>query len=184
VTLARDAIRKFTKDVSHRVWVMDHEGSHVWPHGSLANGLALDMMIGTLTGTHIFCMHSDALPLRNGWLGILVGHHMDVIGTQASQRNGFPHASGVLFTHDFARTHSMMPDDERNADAAEWPGFTFPHRTNQTSFGADFSLYAERPIYAHLGGGTIGAGNMKPNSREHAERIKGWIAYMRREFLS
>ena len=191
--LARDAIAKFTTDVSHEVWLLDTAPDLA--HGSEANGRALDRMIRAAESwvkhrpprvSHVFCMHDDALPLRPGWLSYLLGKPDQVGGVKASERNGFPHASGVLFDIDFALTHSMMPDLPKR-DTAEWAGWcahSHCHRqlciTCQpcwwAAFDCDVSLWkAVAPgspwedFYAHFGGGSL---NNRPDTA-------AWIAAAR-----
>ena len=176
--LARDAIAAFTADVSHEVWSLDHQGATDWPWGSEANGLSLDTMLDAIKGfyvvqraSHVFAMHDDALPLRVGWLSYLLSKPGPVTGVKASQRNGYAHASGVLFTREFAVTHSMRPSlPER--DAAEWPpawcatatcwrpsvwrrfGRSADHWWQRFSCDVSFDDDS-KPFYIHRGGGTI-----------------------------
>ena len=176
--LARDAIAAFTADVSHEVWSLDHQGASHWPFGSEANGRSLDVMLVGLSRfavqkpTHIFAMHDDAFPLRAGWLSYLLSKPGPVTGVKASQRNGYAHCSGVLFTHDFAITHSMLPSlPER--DTAEWPanwcakatcwepslwarGPWFHKDHWWQGFKCEISFDDEGvPFYVHFGGGSL-----------------------------
>lgn len=200
--LARDAIAKFTDDVSHEVWLRDEHPQCA--EGSLRNGLALRALIEAATFsvdvTHVFCMHDDALPLRPGWLSYLLSKPGPVTGVKASQRNGYAHVSGVLFTRGFALTHSMgMLPDLPARDAGEFPpdwvasaqahkpseglyakvryGFTYWWEP----FDCEVSFHEDGdPFYIHLGGGTIGAGTTHPDSRAHQERISAWCAAARK----
>ena len=197
--LARDAIAKFTQDVSHEVLLLDT--APMVDRGSEANGFALDRLIqGALWGTpcaltHVFVMHDDALPIRERWLSYLLDQvgpsylldqHGPVIGVKASERNGYPHSSGVLFTIDFARSHSMLPDLPTR-DTAEWPGwcaYAYCHRRVTADagpwppwwwpFSCDVSYEnATDPstaFYAHFGGGSL---NNRPDR-------DAWIAAARK----
>ena len=186
--LARDAIAKFTQDVSHEVWLLETKPDLT--NGSWMNGLALDAMIyGASSGepTHIFCMHDDALPTKPGWLPYLLGKPDQVGGVKASERTGFPHASGVLFDIDFALTHSMMPDLPKR-DAGEWAGWcahSHCHRQSCTTcepcwwaaFECDVSLWRDvapgspwEDFYVHFGGGSL---NHRPDTA-------AWIAAARK----
>src|SRR3990167_8403149 len=189
--LARDAIAKFTQDVSHEVWLLDTAPDMA--HGSEANGRALNRMIQALWRnplghplTHVFCMHDDALPTRAGWLPYLLGKPDQVGGVKASERTGFPHASGVLFDMEFALMHSMLPDLPRR-DTAEWAGWcaeSHAHRVTScledgqwwADFDCDVSLWwdytrdsTREDFYVHFGGGTL---NHRPDTA-------AWIAAAR-----
>lgn len=123
--LARDAIAKYTTDVSHEVWLLDHPRGKPWPAlGSEANAMALVAMIDGLRHhvTHVFAMHDDALPIREGWLSYLLSKPGPVVGVKASQRNGYAHASGALWTRGFAMTHyvKMFPEMPTR-DVGEFP---------------------------------------------------------------
>ena len=187
--LARDAIAKFTTDVSHEVWLLDTAPDVI--HGSQANGRALDRLIQAATvswalgakPTHVFCMHDDVLPLRAGWLSYLLAQPGPVVGVKASERNGYAHSSGVLFDAEFAVTHSMLPDLPRR-DAGEWPANSMMasicHRPGKHEwprapqwwhpFSCDLSVDNEgNVLFIHLGGGTL---NSRPDTA-------AWIAAAR-----
>jgi len=190
--LARDAIAKFTQDVSHEVWLLDTAPDLA--HGSEANGRALNRMIQALWRnplghplTHVFCMHDDALPTRAGWLPYLLGKPDQVGGVKASERTGFPHASGVLFDMEFALMHSMLPDLPRR-DTAEWAGWCAHSHCHRQDYGdcsgswwetfdCDVSLWKGvapgspwEDFYVHFGGGTL---NHRPDT-------VAWIAAARK----
>ena len=173
--LARDAIAKFTTDVSHEILLLDT--APMVDRGSEANGFALDRLIqGALWGTpcalsHVFVMHDDALPLRAAWLSYLLRQPGPVVGVKASEQNGYAHGSGVLFEIGFAQQYSMLPDLPRR-DTAEWPGWCaesychrppMPGRSSRTPWWWDFSCdvsYEDATdpstaFYAHFGGGTL-----------------------------
>ena len=198
--LARDAIAAFTRDVSHEVWLLDHPPGAPWSeNGSVANGSALNHMLdGLLVGrpdvTHVFAMHDDALPLRAGWLSYLIAKPGPVVGVKASERNGYAHASGVLFSAPFARAHSMLPDLPRR-DAAEWPpswvpagAFAHPHRppcswacqqrwADQwwSRFSCDISfldVQSTPPFYVHFGGGTL---NRRSDTGDWILQARKWL---------
>jgi len=180
--LARDAIAKFTQDVSHEVWLLDTAPDLA--HGSEANGRALNRMIRAAESwvkhrpprvSHVFCMHDDALPIAPGWLWYLLAHPGPVVGVKASERNGYAHASGVLMSIDFALSHSMLPDLPRR-DAGEWPADSMMasicHRPGKHEwrhkpqwwhpFSCDLSVDNKRNVlFIHLGGGTL---NNRPDT--------------------
>ena len=193
--LARDAIAKFTTDVSHEVWLLDHPRGKPWPdNGSQANGAALQAMLLGLSPdvTHVFAMHDDALPIRHGWLSYLLTKPGPVVGLKMSQRSGMAHASGVLWERDFALDHFLdIPADMPARDVAEftasWCADWRCHRPVRDfsirlpwwfNFDCDLSFIDGDVAYIHLGGGTIGAG--RENDRERAERVRAWIAAARK----
>lgn len=123
--LARDAIAKYTTDVSHEVWLLDHPKGNPWPaSGSEANAQALCSMIQGLSVnvTHVFAMHDDSLPIRERWLSYLLSKPGPVVGVKASQRNGYAHPSGVLWDRGFAASHAIqMAPELPKRDAGEFP---------------------------------------------------------------
>lgn len=123
--LARDAIAKFTQDVSHEVHVLDHRRGKPWPEsGSEANALSLKLMLLGISpfATHVWAMHDDALPIRAGWLAYLLSKPGPVVGVKISQRSGMAHPSGVLWTRDFALANLAKMDPELPArDVGEFP---------------------------------------------------------------
>lgn len=123
--LARDAIAKFTTDVSHEVWLLDHPRGKPWPdNGSQANGAALQAMILGLSPdvTHVFAMHDDALPIRAGWLSYLLTKPGPVVGVKLSQRSGFAHPSGVLWDAEYISANlEDIPADMPTRDVGEFP---------------------------------------------------------------
>ena len=191
--LARDAIAKFTEDVSHEVWLLDTKLD--LEHGSQMNGEALQRMIQGAGRrysdriSHFFVMHDDALPIASGWLWYLLAQPGPVVGVKASERNGYAHASGVLFEYSFAVLHSMLPDLPRR-DAGEWPGWCAPAYCNRVRLGdygarywwGDFNCDVSfttaspdggdlsDPFYVHFGGGTL---NRRPDTA-------AWIAAARK----
>ena len=198
--LARDAIAKFTTDVSHEVWLLDHPRGKPWPdNGSEANGAALQAMLLGLGPdvTHVFAMHDDALPIRPGWLGYLLTKPGPVVALKISQRSGFAHASGVLWDAEFIRERiTEIPADMPARDVAEFPASWAArwgcHRVlvnllpvicefeNQwwRRFDCDVSYIEGSVAYLHFGGGTIGAG--RENDAQRSRRVAAWIEAARK----
>lgn len=130
--LAVDAIRAFTPSGLADLWVVDNTSSdwvreelatlnvslilnrtpvHRWYQapaqvGSLANAVALELAVHVLsagTPRWAFFCHNDSLPIKRGWLEFLCRQDKVMVGCKASQRNGYPHSSGVLFDFGFLR---------------------------------------------------------------------------------
>ena len=94
--------------------------------GSLINGVALEAArrwLATQQVQWMFAMHDDAFPAKPGWLSWLMKQDgVDAFGVKRSERNGLPHASGVLFG---MNPFGHMPDDLMLPrlplfDVAEW----------------------------------------------------------------
>ena len=205
--LARDAIAKFTADVSHEVHLLDHQRGAPWPEsGSESNALSLMTMLRGVSpfATHVFAMHDDALPIRAGWLSYLLSKPGPVVGVKLSQRSGMAHPSGVLWTREFAmenidRIPPELPARDVGEFAASWCATAFTWRPDEHPreswirgatptltrvsgdprrwpwhFDCDISLNDQgSPFYAHLGGGSIGAG--RESFWGHRRRVDAWI---------
>ena len=193
--LARDAIAKFTADVSHEVHLLDHQRGAPWPEsGSESNALSLMTMLRGVSpfATHVFAMHDDALPIRAGWLSYLLSKPGPVVGVKLSQRSGMAHPSGVLWTREFAMENiGRIPPELPARDVGEfaaswcasWVCHRLPARCPMTpapwwwGFDCDVSSVTMEfwlsPFYLHLGGGSIGAG--RENDRQRRQRVAAWI---------
>src|SRR3990167_3969784 len=189
--LARDAIAKFTADVSHEVHLLDHQRGAPWPEsGSESNALSLMTMLRGVSpfATHVFAMHDDALPIRGGWLSFLLSKPGPVVGVKLSQRSGMAHPSGVLWAREFAMENiGRIPPELPARDVGEfaaswcasWVCHRLPARCPMTpapwwwGFDCDVSSVTMEfwlsPFYLHLGGGSIGAG--RENDRQRRQRV-------------
>ena len=195
--LARDAIAKFTTDVAHDVYLLDHDP---WDEvGGDAHLRALRLLrtaIQTVEDySHVFIMHDDALPLRAGWLGMLLARPQPAAAI-VSRRNGRGHSAGTLFDRQMFSVMILSPKLPEH-DVAEsvpcgWGGAQIAWRPPKLGafkiepptlvgiewalqFDCDIALDAAAPFYVHLGGGTIGATGTRPDSAAHRARIFSWI---------
>lgn len=199
--LARDAIAKFTANVSHEVWLLDHPRRPPWPEaGSDGNAMALLRMLDGLGDhvTHVFAMHDDALPIQQSWLSALLAKPGPVRACKISQRSGYAHPSGVLWDVEFAlaRRQELWPDMPRRDTAefpASWCAEWHCHRPREAprcpewpppwwwSFDCDVSVWTpvwwRSAFYLHLGGGSIGAG--RETEAQRVTRVARWIVAAR-----
>jgi hypothetical protein len=136
----------------------------------------------------IMFMHNDSLPVRSGWLSYLHSklspyHHGTpfadtpnrtyMVGVKASERNGAPHSSGVLFDARWLATlpATALAEQMPQWDVAEWPASmtrtwsadAWCHRPSQgskvfddwwSSFDCDVSIDGRDVFYVHRGGGS------------------------------
>ena len=220
--LAVDAIRKFTPPELADIWVVDNASAMdgalagldvslilnrtpVWSWwqrpeqvGSLANAVALELAVQVLgmegkQSGRLLAMHSDALPIRPGWLEFLCARTERVVGTKASQRSGYPHSQGVLVDYDFLRRLGpgvLMPNlpmwDVAEGVATKgdyWSAWGLTHVASAphdpewcpvrgwlADEDCEVSWFRDaEPDFLHLGGGTV-------NRRDN----HGWIERIRR----
>ena len=189
--LARDAIAAFTTDVAHDVYLLDHDP---WKkeEGGAAHLHAL-MCLRHCAGygdySHVFLMHDDALPIRDGWLQTLLEHRPPAAAI-VSRRSGRGHSAGTLYDWPTFRALDLRPNLP-DYDVAErvplgWGTLPIAWRGPGSAAGweppewmrlhaCDIALDAGRPFYVHLGGGTIGTAGAWGNSAAHRERIASWV---------
>lgn len=200
--LARDAIAKFTTDVPHDVYLLDHDP---WEEeGGAANLRALEHLRYATddSHTHIFIMHDDALPIRSGWLTTLLTKPLPAAAI-VNPRSDRGHSAGTLFdAYDFGGMDlaPKLPDyDVAESVPCGWraplirwrgPGSTYgwgppdwmlPHSCDVALDDGRPPFYAGVPFYVHLGGGTIGTADTPLNQRAHQDRIERWIRAARKE---
>jgi hypothetical protein len=193
VNLARDAIARFTTDVQHDVFLLDHAP---WSEiGNEANFKALFILreaVMVPAYSHVFVMHDDALPLRLGWLAFLLSKKMPA-AAMVSHRSGRGHSSGTLFESGMFAAMDLAPKmpeyDVAESIALGWGAPMLAWRLSAVmalgpmrnpswmdAFDCDVSFdEAGQPFYTHLGGGTIGADSLWAGSPAHRKRIETWI---------
>jgi hypothetical protein len=136
---------------------------------------------------HVFFCHNDVVPLRAGWLSYLKGKLTPsysaeyeaatyMVGVKASERNGAPHSSGVLFDTRWLATLPVSAFDARMPawDVLEWPASmtrawsarSLCHRPDAQTpqwmrrfwwarYSCDMSYDKDgEPFYVHRGGGS------------------------------
>lgn len=181
--LARAAIAKFTTE-PHDVFLIDHGA---WQElGSDANAKALTLLRGAVTRdySHVFIMHDDALPIADGWLSLLLSKPLPA-AAMVSQRSQRGHSAGTLFDAATFRTMKLTPSlpeyDVAESVPLGWGADRHDHRGGcacrewWSLSECDVALADGTPFYLHLGGGTIGAGSMRPDSWEHRTRLTAWV---------
>lgn len=176
--LAIDAIQRFTEQpksihvIPDKTWIAT---------GSLANAKAVESALDTLRRerpSHVFAMHTDALPVKRGWLDFLLSRPEPMVGYKASQRSGFPHAAGILFDFDFlaALPPGALRPNLPAYDALEGAALHGPH-WSAWSFTVSPGIWPPIPVwmqepgaevglddtgevfYVHRGGGTLNGGD-------------------------
>jgi len=184
--LARDAIARFTQDVPHDVFLLDHGP---WDErGGEANALALRMLRGALDRagaagySHVFIMHDDALPVRAGWLSYLLRQPLPAAAI-VSRRSQRGHSAGTLFDVATFATMNLAPKmPEYDVAESVEPGWraTMLYQAAFRGHTCDVACDDRAiPFYVHLGGGTIGASAFKAGSRAQRQRLDSWITAMR-----
>jgi hypothetical protein len=174
---ALNAIRQ-TLSQPYRVWVVPNDdpllqGEAFTPaqRGSYANGRKLDAVLAALPSDAgwLFAMHDDAAPLRPGWYEWLrerMGHRM-MGGFHPLEGGPLPHPLGALYSVPFLRDTRasftptpgydvgrglVVPTSVFLAQAVPIP--QRPWWLLQADVAGDEDGL---PLYAHLGGGVIGA---------------------------
>ncbi len=158
---ALDALDRTTPE-PHRV-IVCYDRTH---------GEALDWAVKQLTDQdgYLFTMDDDAVPLQRGWLTWLLrkAHGRHAAAFWATAR-GYPHPLGALYEARWLRSwHIPTFCRLGHFDIGEYLGAALPlgsfiaQKADLRSLpwwlrGCDVAIDdARRPIFAHLGGGTIG----------------------------
>ncbi len=178
--LTRCALESLDRTLNrfYRPWIITNE--HPLLHGetfsrdqlgSYADGRKRDVTLAALPADAewFFCMHNDSAPLRAGWFDWLVERIGDGVagGFLDSWGTGLPHPSGALYRVPWLR--------DTHASFVPRPGFDVGQGLTRPVAGDTFiaSQATARPwwmknldvaeddtgrlLYAHMGGGTIGA---------------------------
>ena len=191
--LARDAIASFT-GVPHDVLLLDHT-PYPGCSSDAAHLRALETLRMALCGhSHVFLMHDDALPLRKGWLSLLLSKPGPAAAI-VSHRSGRGQSAGTLFPMDIFRKMDLRPNlpayDVAESVPAGWRASMVAWRGPESSsvwklpawmrdFDCDIAVDKHGgAFYAHLGGGTIGTPGGWGGSSAHDQRIAAWIAAAR-----
>ena len=166
--------------------------------GSRANGTALELAASVMRGRAPrwwFVMHNDATPMRRGWISYLLGktsERVRGVGMYAT-RADVMHQSGFLIDASVVETGDFLPNMPQwdagdrvslrlGADRVTMcpNALTEPARRETVSVtfrGGDLAFDDEgRLLYAHLGGGTIGATSRQVTEREWIDASRAWIA--------
>jgi hypothetical protein len=166
--------------------------------GSRANGTALELAASVLRGRPPrwwFVMHNDAAPMRRGWLPYVRGktsERVRGVGMYATRpdvmhQSGFLIDAGVVDAGDFLPN---MPDwdagdrvslrlgSDRVAMCPNALSEPARRETVPVTFrGGDLAFDDDgRLLYAHLGGGTIGAGSRRVSEQEWISASRAWLA--------
>ena len=117
----------------------------------------------------VFVMHNDAAPLRRGWLSYL----RDVRGQQPWAAFSDSRSVGCLYRKDWllarleeGRTFMpQLPTFDVGDKLVEGTKGVVIQDAWWKSYGGLTRDYQGRPLYLHLGGGTVGAAHWRPPAR-------------------
>lgn len=176
--------------------------------GSIANGAALELAAKTINTHYLFVMHSDSLPIREGWLEHLLGKLNEQTRGAAFRQDKIRvhamHCSGFLFDFSLFEPLNMsfLPNIP-TYDAADLvtirlreAGFGFHLcRNNYNDPGAQSLLPADHwlqnvgvdvafdddanPVFVHLGRGTLRVIHPGVEKTRRSIHLNEWLALAR-----